>query len=221
MDLSAEDGFISWKSPSQGSSSSQSQSSLQLPIVHPAPYSKPSVHLEPSKDLKPGDEAVVTCHASRGYPEASVLWQDSRGANLTQNVTTSQVANEEGLFEVRSVLRVLVEPSVTYSCLVLNAVLRQHGHASVTITGEQEVTLVAPAHRASLEGLGEVTLVAPAHRGSQEGLGEVAMVALAHRASQEPLGQVAVLALAHTVTLRIPVPYSHSMSVPHARTGVT
>ncbi|XP_066052642.1 CD276 antigen isoform X4 [Chamaea fasciata] len=99
-----------------------------------APYSKPSVHLEPSKDLKPGDVAVVTCHASRGYPEASVLWQDSRGANLTDNVTTSQVANEEGLFEVRSVLRVLVEPSVTYSCLVLNGVLRQHGHASVTIT---------------------------------------------------------------------------------------
>ncbi|XP_039579027.1 CD276 antigen isoform X2 [Passer montanus] len=99
-----------------------------------APYSKPSVHLEPSKDLKPGDVAEVTCHASRGYPEASVLWQDSRGANLTANVTTWQVANEEGLFEVRSVLRVLVEPSVTYSCLVLNAALRQHGHASVTIT---------------------------------------------------------------------------------------
>ncbi|XP_039579028.1 CD276 antigen isoform X3 [Passer montanus] len=101
-----------------------------------APYSKPSVHLEPSKDLKPGDVAEVTCHASRGYPEASVLWQDSRGANLTANVTTWQVANEEGLFEVRSVLRVLVEPSVTYSCLVLNAALRQHGHASVTITGQ-------------------------------------------------------------------------------------
>ncbi|XP_048173363.1 CD276 antigen isoform X2 [Corvus hawaiiensis] len=100
-----------------------------------APYSKPSVHLEPSKDLKLGDVAVVTCQASRGYPEASVLWQDGRGANLTANVTTWQVANEEGLFEVRSVLRVLVEPSVTYSCLVLNAVLRQHGHASVTITG--------------------------------------------------------------------------------------
>uniref|UniRef100_A0A8D2P5M8 CD276 molecule n=1 Tax=Zosterops lateralis melanops TaxID=1220523 RepID=A0A8D2P5M8_ZOSLA len=101
-----------------------------------APYSKPSVHLEPSKDLKPGDVAMVTCHASRGYPEASVLWQDSRGTNLTDNVTTSQVANEEGLFEVRSVLTVLVEPGVTYSCLVLNAVLRQHGHASVTITGQ-------------------------------------------------------------------------------------
>ncbi|XP_032927018.1 CD276 antigen isoform X3 [Catharus ustulatus] len=99
-----------------------------------APYSKPSVHLEPSKDLKPGDVAVVTCHASHGYPQASVLWQDSRGANLTSNVTTSQVANEEGLFEVHSVLHVLVEPSVTYSCLVLNAVLQQHGHASVTIT---------------------------------------------------------------------------------------
>ncbi|XP_068882061.1 CD276 antigen isoform X1 [Aphelocoma coerulescens] len=110
-------------------------SSAAVTLQVAAPYSKPSVHLEPSKDLKPGDVAMVTCQASRGYPEASVLWQDGRGANLTANVTTWQVANEEGLFEVRSVLRVLVEPSVTYSCLVLNAVLRQHGHASVTITG--------------------------------------------------------------------------------------
>uniref|UniRef100_A0A8D2QPG4 CD276 molecule n=1 Tax=Zosterops lateralis melanops TaxID=1220523 RepID=A0A8D2QPG4_ZOSLA len=144
-------------------------------------YDSAAVTLQvPSKDLKPGDVAMVTCHASRGYPEASVLWQDSRGTNLTDNVTTSQVANEEGLFEVRSVLTVLVEPGVTYSCLVLNAVLRQHGHASVTITGEcpgtgghtepawragggdtgtqsrpgrlEEVTVVTPAPRAGLEG---------------------------------------------------------------------
>ena len=101
-----------------------------------APYSKPSMNLEPNKDLKPGDLAAVTCHASRGYPEASVLWQDSRGSNITENITTSQVANEEGLFDVHSVLRVLVEPSSTYSCLVRNPVLQQETQASVTITGE-------------------------------------------------------------------------------------
>uniref|UniRef100_A0A674G8E6 CD276 molecule n=1 Tax=Taeniopygia guttata TaxID=59729 RepID=A0A674G8E6_TAEGU len=112
--------------------------SAALTLQVAAPYSKPSVHLEPSKDLKPGDVAVVTCHTSGGYPEASVLWQDGRGANLTANVTTWQVANEEGLFEVRSVLRVLLEPGVTYSCLVLNTALRQHGHASVTITGQPQ-----------------------------------------------------------------------------------
>ncbi|XP_009073532.1 PREDICTED: CD276 antigen [Acanthisitta chloris] len=109
-----------------------------------APYSKPSVNLEPSKDLKPGDLAVVTCHASRGYPEANVLWQDSQGNNITENITTSQVANEEGLFDVHSVLQVLVEPSITYSCLVQNLVLQQHAHASVTITG-QHLTFPAAA----------------------------------------------------------------------------
>lgn len=101
-----------------------------------APYSKPSVNLEPNKDLKPGDLAAVTCHASRGYPEASVLWQDSQGSNITENVTTSQVANEEGLFDVNSILQVLVEPGSTYSCLVHNPVLQQETKASVTITGE-------------------------------------------------------------------------------------
>lgn len=101
-----------------------------------APYSKPNLNLEPNKDLKPGDLAAVTCHASRGYPEASVLWQDSQGTNITENITTSQVANEEGLFDVHSVLQVLVEPSSTYSCLVRNPVLQQETHASVTITGE-------------------------------------------------------------------------------------
>lgn len=101
-----------------------------------APYSKPNLNLEPNKDLKPGDPAVVTCQSSYGYPEASVLWQDSHGANITENVTTSQVANEEGLFDVYSVLHVLVEPSSTYSCLVRNPLLQQETHASVTITGE-------------------------------------------------------------------------------------
>lgn len=101
-----------------------------------APYSKPNMNLEPNKDLKPGDLAAVSCHASRGYPEASVLWQDSRGSNITENITTSQVANKEGLFDVHSVLQVLVEPSITYSCLVRNPVLQQETQASVTITGE-------------------------------------------------------------------------------------
>ncbi|XP_068000380.1 LOW QUALITY PROTEIN: CD276 antigen [Melanerpes formicivorus] len=101
-----------------------------------APYSKPLVSLEPHKDLKPGALASVSCYASRGYPEASVLWQDSQGSNITANVTTSQVANEEGLFDVSSVLQVLVEPGSTYSCLVHNPVLQQEAKASVTITGQ-------------------------------------------------------------------------------------
>uniref|UniRef100_A0A8B9SJG4 CD276 molecule n=1 Tax=Anas platyrhynchos TaxID=8839 RepID=A0A8B9SJG4_ANAPL len=88
-------------------------------VTAAAPYSKPNLNLEPNKDLKPGDLAAVTCHASRGYPEASVLWQDS-----------------QGLFDVHSVLQVLVEPSSTYSCLVRNPVLQQETHASVTITGQ-------------------------------------------------------------------------------------
>uniref|UniRef100_A0A8D0FGU8 CD276 antigen n=1 Tax=Strix occidentalis caurina TaxID=311401 RepID=A0A8D0FGU8_STROC len=111
-------------------------SSAAVTLQVAAPYSKPNMNLEPNKDLKPGDLAAVTCHASRGYPEASVLWQDSRGSNITENITTSQVANEEGLFDVHSVLQVLVEPSSTYSCLVRNPVLQQETHASVTITGQ-------------------------------------------------------------------------------------
>ncbi|XP_054024771.1 CD276 antigen [Dryobates pubescens] len=101
-----------------------------------APYSKPVVSLEPHQDLKAGDLAAVSCYASRGYPEASVLWQDSQGSNITANITTSQVANQEGLFDVNSVLQVLVEPGSTYSCLVHNPVLQQEARASVTITGQ-------------------------------------------------------------------------------------
>lgn len=99
-------------------------------------YSKPNLNLEPSKNLKPGDLVTVTCHAFRGYPAATVLWQDGQGNNITENVTTSQVANEEGLFDVQSVLQVVLEPNSTYSCLVQNPVLQQETHASVTITGE-------------------------------------------------------------------------------------
>ncbi|XP_068814884.1 CD276 antigen isoform X3 [Struthio camelus] len=114
--------------------SNYSSAAVMLQVA--APYSKPNLNLEPNKNLKPGDLVAVTCHASRGYPEATVLWQDSHGSNITENVTTSQVANEEGLFDVHSVLQVLVEPSSTYSCLVRNPVLQQETHASVTITGQ-------------------------------------------------------------------------------------
>lgn len=91
--------------------------------------------LEPNKDLRPGDMVTITCSSYRGYPEAEVLWQDGQGAPLTGNVTTSQMANEQGLFDVRSVLRVVLGANGTYSCLVRNPVLRQDAHGSVTITG--------------------------------------------------------------------------------------
>uniref|UniRef100_A0A2R8ZWB2 Ig-like domain-containing protein n=1 Tax=Pan paniscus TaxID=9597 RepID=A0A2R8ZWB2_PANPA len=100
------------------------------------PYSKPSMTLEPNKDLRPGDTVTITCSSYRGYPEAEVFWQDGQGAPLTGNVTTSQMANEQGLFDVHSVLRVVLGANGTYSCLVRNPVLQQDAHGSVTITGQ-------------------------------------------------------------------------------------
>uniref|UniRef100_U3DLH5 CD276 antigen n=1 Tax=Callithrix jacchus TaxID=9483 RepID=U3DLH5_CALJA len=101
-----------------------------------ASYSKPSMTLEPNKDLRPGDTVTITCSSYRGYPEAEVFWQDGLGAPLTSNVTTSQMANEQGLFDVHSVLRVMLGANGTYSCLVRNPVLQQDAHGSVTITGQ-------------------------------------------------------------------------------------
>ncbi|XP_077684959.1 CD276 antigen [Eretmochelys imbricata] len=121
-----------------------SYSSAAVTLQVAALYSKPNLNLEPSKNLKPGDLVTVTCHAFRGYPAATVLWQDGQGNNITENVTTSQVANEEGLFDVQSVLQVVLEPNSTYSCLVQNPVLQQETHASVTITG-QHLTFPAVA----------------------------------------------------------------------------
>jgi immune costimulatory protein B7-H3 len=46
------------------------------------------------------------------------------------------MANEQGLFDVRSVLRVVLGSNGAYSCLVRNPVLQQDAHGSVTITGE-------------------------------------------------------------------------------------
>ncbi|XP_074862646.1 CD276 antigen isoform X2 [Carettochelys insculpta] len=119
-------------------------SSAAVTLQVAALYSKPTLHLEPNKNLKPGELVTVTCHAFRGYPAATVLWQDGHGNNITENVTTSQVANEEGLFDVRSVLQVELEPHSTYSCLVRNPVLQQETQASVSITA-QHLTFPAVA----------------------------------------------------------------------------
>ncbi|XP_038640187.1 CD276 antigen-like isoform X1 [Scyliorhinus canicula] len=101
-----------------------------------ASYSKPSLQLEPNKNLKPGDEVAIACHSSGGYPQATVQWHDGKGSNITENITTSQVANEKGLFDVRSVIRVTLEPNSTYSCLVRNELLNEETQALATITGQ-------------------------------------------------------------------------------------
>lgn len=104
-----------------------------------APFSKPLVTWGSEPQLKPGDAVALTCVAYGGYPEAQVLWQDGAGQNLTDNVTVSQVANEEGLFSVRSVLTVILEPDSTYNCRLTNPLLGDEAHASVTITGQNPV----------------------------------------------------------------------------------
>ncbi|KAM3877342.1 CD276 antigen [Diretmus argenteus] len=114
----------------------QNYSSAALLLLVAAPYSKPVVTLQPDSNLRPGDEMALTCVAYGGYPEASVLWQDGSGRNLTDNVTISVVANEEGLFSMHSVLTVVLEPNSTYSCRLINTLLGDEGHASVTITGQ-------------------------------------------------------------------------------------
>ncbi|KAL0168621.1 hypothetical protein M9458_036843, partial [Cirrhinus mrigala] len=98
------------------------------------PFSKPLVTWGSESNLKPGDAVALTCVAYGGYPEAEVLWQDGAGRNLTENVTISQVANEEGLFSVKSILTVILEPNSTYNCRLTNPLLGEEGQASVTIT---------------------------------------------------------------------------------------
>ncbi|KAK5873697.1 hypothetical protein PBY51_018715 [Eleginops maclovinus] len=114
----------------------QDYASAALLLQVAAPYSKPVVTLEPESSLRPGDELALTCVAYGGYPEADVIWQDGSGRNLTDNITTSLVANEEGLFTVTSVLTVVLEPNSTYSCRLINPLLGEEGHAFVTITGQ-------------------------------------------------------------------------------------
>ena len=113
--------------------------------------------LEPSKDLKPGDTVTITCSSYGGYPEAEVIWRDGQGGSLTGNVTTSHLANSEGLFDVLSVLRVTLGANGTYSCLVRNTVLQEEASGFVIITGEWVGRACSGARQAAL-GLGQVQL---------------------------------------------------------------
>ncbi|XP_020797128.1 CD276 antigen isoform X1 [Boleophthalmus pectinirostris] len=101
-----------------------------------APYSQPVVTLEPNFNHRPGDEVALTCVAYGGYPQAKVVWRNEGGHNLTENITTSHVANEKGLFSLTSVLTVVLEPSSTYSCQLINPLLGEEGKAFVSISGQ-------------------------------------------------------------------------------------
>ncbi|KAM4592563.1 CD276 antigen isoform 1-T1 [Odontesthes bonariensis] len=114
----------------------QDYGSAALFLQVAAPYTKPVLTLKPESNLRPGDEVALTCLAYGGYPEGSVIWQDESGRNLTDNITTSVVANEEGLFTMTSVLTVVLEPNSTYSCRLINPLLGEEGFAFVTITGQ-------------------------------------------------------------------------------------
>ncbi|KAJ0056280.1 hypothetical protein NL108_004567, partial [Boleophthalmus pectinirostris] len=98
------------------------------------PYSQPVVTLEPNFNHRPGDEVALTCVAYGGYPQAKVVWRNEGGHNLTENITTSHVANEKGLFSLTSVLTVVLEPSSTYSCQLINPLLGEEGKAFVSIS---------------------------------------------------------------------------------------
>lgn len=104
-------------------------------IFFSASYSKPVVTLETESNLRPGDELALTCVAYGGYPQADVIWQDGSGRNLTDNITNSLVANEEGLFTMTSMLTVVLEPNSTYNCRVINPLLGEESYTSVTVTG--------------------------------------------------------------------------------------
>lgn len=78
---------------------------------------------------------ALTCVAYGGYPQADVIWQDGSGRNLTDNITNSLVANEEGLFTMTSMLTVVLEPNSTYNCRVINPLLGEESYTSVTVTG--------------------------------------------------------------------------------------
>lgn len=110
--------------------------SAALFLLVASPYSQPVVTLEPNSTPRPGDEVALTCVAYGGYPQASVIWQDQGGHNLTDNVTTSHVANEQGLFSLSSVLTVVLEPSSVYSCQIINPLLGEEGKAFVSISGQ-------------------------------------------------------------------------------------
>ncbi|XP_039628280.1 CD276 antigen isoform X1 [Polypterus senegalus] len=111
--------------------------SASLQLLVGASYSKPHIMAKPASNLRPGDEVTMSCLSHGGYPEAVVLWLDGRGNNLTTLSSTSQVANEKGLFMVHSVLRVSVEANSSYTCRVKNEALGEETHSSFNITGPQ------------------------------------------------------------------------------------
>lgn len=114
----------------------QDYGSAALLLQVAAPYSKTVVTIEPESNLRPGDEVTLTCVAYGGYPMGDVLWQDEGGRNLTANITTSVVANEEGLFTMTSTLTAVLEPNSNYSCRLINPLLGEEGYAFVTISGQ-------------------------------------------------------------------------------------
>ncbi|XP_067874477.1 CD276 antigen homolog isoform X2 [Heterodontus francisci] len=92
-------------------------------LVTAADYSSPVLSGPDMKDIRAGEAVNLTCHSSSGYPQPVVNWTDGRGNSLPEH---SQVETRmdpdpvSRLWNVTSVLRIIVMVDATFTCSIYN-----------------------------------------------------------------------------------------------------
>ncbi|XP_066573974.1 CD276 antigen [Amia ocellicauda] len=107
----------------------QGRSQRDLQILVAAEYEEPRLVINMSKH--PG--LVMLEYCAQGYPQATVLWLNQSGGDITERSHTSQWESRGGLLELRSSLTVNQAANQSYTFQLSNPVLKQTIRRTVTI----------------------------------------------------------------------------------------
>nr|XP_014354195.1 PREDICTED: CD276 antigen-like [Latimeria chalumnae] len=100
-------------------------------LVVTAPYIEPSLNFDLSNQ---DDYILLVFTSSGGYPSAAIQWLNEAGNDITENSTTTQLADETGRFQIRSEVVFPAFENLSYTFILENRALQQRITRPVSVT---------------------------------------------------------------------------------------
>nr|XP_060626228.1 ICOS ligand isoform X2 [Anolis sagrei ordinatus] len=87
-----------------------------------AHYSKPVINITE----QPGEEMILVCHSSHGYPQANLKWINQTDNNPLNATELNATRNSNGTFSISSTLRIKATSDTKLGCRIENPLLHQN-----------------------------------------------------------------------------------------------
>ncbi|XP_032889260.1 HERV-H LTR-associating protein 2 [Amblyraja radiata] len=90
-------------------------------------------------------EVNISCGVTGAYPQPLITWRDENGIDLTNNATSSNTNDSQGLYNVESILKTDYTSRTMYECTIRNERLQKSWTASWKMQGTLKENKIHPA----------------------------------------------------------------------------